>query len=144
MNFHDFIDNERQRLVNDINTIGNSLTSIFNLRNESKYSEKFYGKIHGLSHVRAEIIDQKIQFTVRGVDKFEIGMDEKKTLENIKNNVLPKLSTKQVSYSIGGHNNLTIVISFERLTTETVKDIMFLMNNSPAELRPSSNKMFDR
>jgi hypothetical protein len=144
MNFHDFIDNERQRLVNDINTIGNSLCSIFNLRNESRYSEKFYGKINGLCCVYTEIVEGKIQFTMKGVEKFKVGFDREKTIKNIENNLLPKLFVKQASYSIGEFEYPTVIISFDRLTTETVKDIMFLMNNSPAELRPSSNKMFDR
>lgn len=138
MNFHDFIDNNKQQLVNDINTIGNSLTSIFNMRNESRNTEKFFGKINGLTSVTAEINNGRIQFTMAGADKFRVGFDRDKTIKNVENNLLPKLSTEVTSFRLGEYDRPIVAIAFDRLTSSVVKDIMFLVNNSDAELRASS------
>lgn len=138
MNFHDFIDNNKQQLVNDINTIGNSLTSIFNMRNESRNTEKFFGKINGLTSVTAEINNGRIQFTMAGADKFRVGFDRDKTIKNVENNLLPKLSTEVTSFRLGEYERPIVAIAFDRLTSSVVKDIMFLVNNSDAELRASS------
>lgn len=142
MNFHDFIDNNKQQLVNDINTIGNSLTSIFNMRNESRNTEKFFGKINGLTSVTAEINNGRIQFTMAGADKFRVGFDRDKTIKNVENNLLPKLSTEVTSFRLGEYERPIVAIAFDRLTSSVVKDIMFLVNNSDAELRASSNGRF--
>ncbi len=137
MNFNDFIDNNRQQLVNDINTIGNNLTSIFNMRNESRSTEKFFGKISGLTSVMAKISKGKIYFTMTGVEKFRVGYDKDKTIKNVEQNLLPKLST-EVTFELGEFERPIVTITFDRLTPNVVKDIMFLVNNSSAELRASS------
>lgn len=135
MNFHDFIDNNKQQLVNDINTIGSNLTSIFNMRNESRNTERFYSKINGLTNVVAEIHNGRIQFTMTGVDKFRVGFDKDKTTKNVEQNLLPKLSTEVKRFHLGEYERPIITITFDRLTPSVVKDIMFLVNNSNAELR---------
>lgn len=142
MNFQDFIDTNRQDLVNDINTIGSNLSSIFNMRNESRNSEKFYGKINGLTSVTAEIHKGKIHFTMTGVDKFRVGFDKDKTTKNVEQNLLPKLSTIVTSFRLGEYERPIITITFERLTPSVVRDIMFLVNNSDAELRPNKTGRF--
>lgn len=138
MNFHDFIDNNRQQLVNDINTIGSNLTSIFNMRNESRNTERFYGKISGLTSVTAEISKGKIYLTMTGVEKFRVGYDKDKTIKNVEQNLLPKLSTEVTDFHLGEYERPIVTITFDRLTPSVVKDIMFLVNNSSAELRASS------
>lgn len=138
MNFHDFIDNNRQQLVNDINTIGSNLTSIFNMRNESRNTERFYGKISGLTSVTAEISKGKIYLTMTGVEKFRVGYDKDKTIKNVEQNLLPKLSTEVTDFHLGEYVRPIVTITFDRLTPSVVKDIMFLVNNSSAELRASS------
>lgn len=142
MNFHDFIDNNRLQLVNDIGTIGNSLTSIFNMRNESRNTEKFYGKINGLTSVTAEISEGKIFFTMTGVDKFRIGFDKEKTIKNVEQNLLPKLSTTVTDFHLGEYERPIVTIVFDRLTPSVIRDIMFLVNNSEAELRPNQSGRF--
>jgi hypothetical protein len=142
MNFQDFIDNNRQQLVNDVNTIGSNLTSIFNIRNESRNTEKFYGKINGLASVTAEIYMGKINFTMTGVDKFRVHFDKDKTIKNVEQNLLPKLSTIVRSFRLGEFERPIVTITFDRLTSSVVKDIMFLVNNSDAELRASSIERF--
>jgi hypothetical protein len=137
MNFHDFIDNNRLQLVNDIGTIGNSLTSIFNMRNESRNTEKFYGKINGLTSVTAEISKGRIFFTMTGVDKFRVGYDKEKTIKNVEQNLLPKLSTTVTDFHLGEYERPIVTIVFDRLTPSVIRDIMFLVNNSEAELRPN-------
>jgi hypothetical protein len=137
MNFHNFIDNDRQQLVNDINTIGNSLTSIFNMTNESRSTERFYGKINGLTSVTAQISKGKIYFTMTGVEKFRIGFDKDKTIKNVEQNLLPKLSTTIESFRLGEYERPIVTIAFNRLNPNVIKDIMFLVNNSTAELRPN-------
>jgi hypothetical protein len=138
MNFNEFIDNNRQQLVNDVNTIGSNLTSIFNMRDESRNTEKFYAKINGLTSVTAEIQNGKIQLTMTGVDKFRIGFDKDKTTKNIEDNLLPRITSEVLSYRLGEFERPIVTITFDRLTPNVVKDIMFLVNNSCAELRPSS------
>jgi hypothetical protein len=137
MNFNDFIDTKKQDLVNDINTIGSSLTSIFNIRDESRNTEKFYGKINGLTSVTAEIQNGKIQLTMAGVDKFRIGYDKDKTTKNIEDNLLPRITSEVLSYRLGEFERPIVTITFDRLTPNVVRDIMFLVNNSCAELRPN-------
>jgi hypothetical protein len=138
MNFHNFIDSNRQQLVNDVSTIGSNLTSIFNMRNESRNTERFYGKINGLTSVWAEIHQGKIHFTMTGVEKFRVGHDKDKTIKNVEQNLLPKLSTEVTDFHLGEYVRPIITITFDRLTPNVVKDIMFLVNNSSAELRASS------
>ena len=142
MNFHDFIDNNRLQLVNDIGTIGNSLTSIFNMRNESRNTEKFYGKINGLTSVTAEISKGRIFFTMTGVDKFRVGYDKEKTIKNVEQNLLPKLSTTVTDFHLGEYERPIVTIVFDRLTPSVIRDIMFLVNNSQAELRPNQSGRF--
>jgi hypothetical protein len=142
MNFHDFIDNNRLQLVNDIGTIGNSLTSIFNMRNESRNTEKFYGKISGLTSVTAEIFKGRIFFTMTGVDKFRVGYDKEKTIKNVEQNLLPKLSTTVTDFHLGEYERPIVTIVFDRLTPSVIRDIMFLVNNSQAELRPNQSGRF--
>jgi hypothetical protein len=142
MNFHDFIDNNRLQLVNDIGTIGNSLTSIFNMRNESRNTEKFYGKINGLTSVTAEISKGRIFFTMTGVDKFRVGYDKEKTIKNVEQNLLPKLSTTVTDFHLGQYERPIVTIVFDRLTPSVIRDIMFLVNNSEAELRPNQSGRF--
>jgi hypothetical protein len=142
MNFHDFIDNNRLQLVNDIGTIGNSLTSIFNMRNESRNTEKFYGKINGLTSVTAEISKGRIFFTMTGVDKFRVGYDKEKTIKNVEQNLLPKLSTIVTDFHLGEYERPIVTIVFDRLTPSVIRDIMFLVNNSEAELRPNQSGRF--
>lgn len=142
MNFHDFIDNNRLQLVNDIGTIGNSLTSIFNMRNESRNTEKFYGKINGLTSVTAEISKGRIFFTMTGVDKFRVGYDKEKTIKNVEQNLLPKLSTTVTNFHLGDYERPIVTIVFDRLTPSVIRDIMFLVNNSEAELRPNQSGRF--
>jgi hypothetical protein len=142
MSFHDFIDNNRLQLVNDIGTIGNSLTSIFNMRNESRNTEKFYGKINGLTSVTAEISKGRIFFTMTGVDKFRVGYDKEKTIKNVEQNLLPKLSTTVTDFHLGEYERPIVTIVFDRLTPSVIRDIMFLVNNSQAELRPNQSGRF--
>lgn len=138
MNFRDFIDNDRQKLVNEVNTIGHNLSNIFDLTNSSRDSERFYGKINGLSVVEVSIKKDLIQFSVP-VTKLSISFDKDKTKENVYKNLFPKLSSQNISLLMITEFAVPLVtISFSELTPNAVKDIMILMNNSEAKLRASS------
>jgi hypothetical protein len=142
MNFTDFIDKSKQKLVNDVNTIANSLTSIFDLNNASSNSEKFYTKVNGLCYISAEIINNRIQFTVRGVTKFRIAYDGEKTEKNIRENLFPNLSSKVSYFTLAEYNYPVVTIVFNELTQDSIADIMLLVNNSEAKLKPSHYKRF--
>jgi hypothetical protein len=84
----------------------------------------------------------KINFTMTGVDKFRVHFDKDKTIKNVEQNLLPKLSTIVRSFRLGEFERPIVTITFDRLTSSVVKDIMFLVNNSDAELRASSIERF--
>ena len=138
MNFADFIDNNRQAIVNDLNTIKHNLVNIFNLSVESRSTERFSLKINGMSGVYGRI-DQhgKIRVEVTGIDKFRVGFDDQKTLKNIDEKLIPKLSSTVEDFSVRSYSSPTVTISFHRLTQDAIRDIMLLVQSTQAELKPS-------
>ena len=138
MNFADFIDNNRQTIVNDLNTVKHNLLNIFNLSNTNHNTERFSLKINGMSGVYGRI-DQhgKIQIEVTGIDKFRIGFDDQKTLKNVDEKLIPKLSSTVENFSVMSYSSPRVTISFDRLTQDVVRDIMLLVQSTPAELKPS-------
>ncbi len=138
MNFADFIDNNRQAIVNDLNTIKHNLTNIFNLSVGSRSTERFSLTINGMSGVYGRI-DQhgKIQIEVTGMDRLRIGFDDQKTLKNVDEKLIPKLSSTVEGFSVRSYSNPTVTISFDRLTQDVVRDIMLLVQSTSAELKPS-------
>lgn len=138
MNFADFIDNNRQTIVNDLNTVKHNLLNIFNLSNTNHNTERFSLKINGMSGVYGRI-DQhgKIQIEVTGIDKFRVGFDDQKTLKNVDEKLIPKLSSTVENFSVMSYSSPRVTISFDRLTQDVVRDIMLLVQSTPAELKPS-------
>lgn len=138
MNFADFIDNDRQTIVNDLNTVKHNLLSIFNLSNASHSTESFSLKIHGLSGVYGRINnDGKIQIEVTGVEKYRVGFDNEKTMKNVKDKLIPKLNSTIENVIVREYSNPSVSISFDRLTKDAVRDIMLLVQSTSAELKPS-------
>jgi hypothetical protein len=138
MNFADFIDNNRQTIVNDLNTVKHNLLNIFNLSVGSRSTERFSLTINGMSGIYGRI-DQhgKIQIEVTGMDKLRIGFDDQKTLKNVDEKLIPKLSSTVEGFSVRSYSNPTVTISFDRLTQDVVRDIMLLVQSTSAELKPS-------
>lgn len=138
MNFADFIDNDRQTIVNDLNTVKHNLLNIFNLSNTNHNTERFSLKINGMSGVYGRI-DQhgKIQIEVTGIDKFRIGFDDQKTLKNVDEKLIPKLSSTVENFSVMSYSSPRVTISFDQLTQDTIRDIMLLVQSTSAELKPS-------
>ena len=136
--FTEFINNKKQETVNDLNTIKENLMSIFNLSNGIHSTERFSLKINGLSGVYGNINkDDKIQIEVTGVDKYRVGFDNEKTMENVQKKLLPILSSKIEYVKVGEYCHPSVSISFDRLTKDVVRDIMQLVQSTKAELRPS-------
>ena len=138
MDFAKYVDNNKQNLVNDLNTIKHNLTQIFDLLNESRNTESFFLKINGIAGIRGTINkDNTISVSFSGVDKYK-SYDKNEALENLKQKVIPKLSTKVSEFSVDSSYCIGYVrISFDRLTDSVVRDIMFLTQATDAKLRPS-------
>jgi hypothetical protein len=136
--FTEFINNKKQETVNDLNTIKENLMSIFNLSNGIHSTERFSLKINGLSGVYGNINnDGKIQIEVTGVDKYRVGFDNEKTMENVQKKLLPILSSKIENVKVREFSHPSVSISFDRLTKDAVRDIMQLVQSTKAELKPS-------
>ena len=138
MNFTDFIDNNRQAVVNDLNTVKHNLLNIFNLSNTNHNTERFTLKINGLSGVYGRINnDGKIQIEVTGLDKYRVGFDDEKTMKSVQGKLIPVLSSTIEDISVREFSHPSVSISFDRLTKDAVRDIMQLVQSTKAELKPS-------
>lgn len=138
MNFTDFIDNNRQAVVNDLNTVKHNLLNIFNLSNTNHSTERFTLKINGLSGVYGRINnDGKIQIEVTGLDKYRVGFSDEKTMKSVQGKLIPVLSSTIEDISVREYAHPSVSISFDRLTKEAVRDIMILVQSTSAELKPS-------
>lgn len=136
--FTDFIDNNKQMIVNDLNTVKHNLLNIFNLSNTIHSTERFSLKINGLSGVYGRINnDGRIQIEVTGLDKYRVGFDNEKTMKNVKDKLIPILSSTIEDVNVREYSNPSVSISFDRLTKDTVRDIMLLVQSTNAELKPS-------
>lgn len=139
MNFSQFVNNDKQKLVNDLHTVRNSLNELFDLRDESRNSESFKLSINGVANIRGGITkDTKIILTFTGVDKYKRSYD-RADVEATLNNVLLKNITTKVNHTDieRQYCYTTIAIEFESLTESVVKDIMYLTQNTDAKLRPN-------
>lgn len=141
MNFAQHVDNNRQNLVNDLNTIKYNLTQIFDLSDVSLSTEAFHLKINGISYIRGNINkDNTISISFNGVDKYRSGYDKEESLENLKQKVVANLSifSRVNDFSVDSKYCTGYVrIFFDRLTDSVVRDIMFLIQATNAKLRPS-------
>lgn len=143
MNFMDFVDNNKLNLVNDLNSISRNLTTIFNLTNTSNKTEKFKLEINGLSGVYGRIVNDKIRIDVVGLEKPRIGYDVEATKKNIEKTIVPFIKSKITELSIKNQYNVSsIEIEFDKLNNDVVSDIMLLVNQTRAELKPNSFKQF--
>ena len=137
MDFGQYIDSDRQKLVNDLNTISSNLENYFQFVEYKGNSERFSLKINGLAGISGSIHKNKINIGFSVLGKLKTSYEKADAEKAIKEQLLPNLTTQVSHTSIGEYNNISITITFDRLTNEVVKDIMFLTQLSEAKLRPS-------
>ncbi len=137
MDFAQYINDNEQKLINDLNTIKSNLRDIFDFYEvRQRSSDSFTLKINGMDSIWGYIKNGQIHLSFSGVDKFAIKYDEKKTLENIKNKT-KCLTTNVTKIAVAEYSQPIVNISFSSLTNSVVKDIMYLTNNTDVTLNPS-------
>jgi hypothetical protein len=145
--FEQYANNDEQQLIDDLFTIRRSLKNIFNI-NDARYygneTDNFKLAINGMDnlHGRLNRDKTKIVFTASGLDKFQIGYDDKKSIENVRKNLIPKMKLKPSDFTIGRYSQMSIKIEFDSLTDDVIHDIMLLANSTKAVLRPKNVRSF--
>lgn len=141
--FSNYINNDKLRLVNEINTISKNLCSIFNISNKSDDSERFSSNASNGTSIYASITKDKIHFCCYGIDKYRISADRKATQDNVKNALITKLKTQSEYYVDADFNRVSVTIMFDSLDdADVIKDIMTLMNEASVPLRPTKTGSF--
>lgn len=146
-NFAQYINNTEQKLIDDLFTIRRSLKDIFNINDAQYYrneSDNFKLAINGLDNLRGKLNKDKtkIEFTASGLDKYNIGLDKDKSMENLRDNFLPKLKLEPKKVTVGQYAQMNITLEFEELNNDVIHDIMLLSNATKAVLRPKNVRNF--
>ena len=143
--FEQHINNNEQQLIDDLFTIKKSLLDIFAINPCQYYrndADHFKLIINGMDNLYGKIRNGKIQFGANGLDKFQIKFDDKKSIESVKKNLIPKMKLPYKSFTIGKYSQMNISIEFDRLTEDVIHDIMLLSNATEAKLRPKNVRSF--
>jgi len=136
--FYQHVNNNEQKMIDNLFTIKRSLFDIFNIKDDSfKSDDRFTLKINGLDRICGEYINNKITFKVKGIKSIH-RHDEEKATEHIREVVISKMHNQVDKFFKAEYSRYVVEFSFTELTENVIHDIMLLVNSTEAKVRPKN------
>ncbi len=136
--FYQHINNNEQKMIDNLFTIKRSLLDIFNIKDDSfKNDDSFYLKINGLDRICGKYKDNKITFKVKGIESIH-RYDEEKATKHVRESVINKMKNQVDKFCKAEYSRYIVAFSFTELTEDVIHDIMLLVNSTNAKVRPKN------
>lgn len=136
--FYQHVNNNEQKMINNLFTIKRSLLDIFNITDDSFIKDdRFTLKINGLDRICGKYKDNKITFKVKGIESIH-RYDEEKATKHIRESVVNKMKNQVDKFYKAEYSRYGVEFSFTELTEDVIHDIMLLVNSTNAKVRPKN------
>ena len=136
--FYQHVNNNEQKMINNLFTIKRSLLDIFNIKDDSfKRDDSFTLKINGIDKIYGRYQDDKITFEVNGIESNH-RYDEEKATKHIRESVVNKMKNQVDKFYKVEYSRYGVKFSFAELTEDVIYDIMLLVNSTKAKVRPKN------
>lgn len=135
--FYQHVNNNEQKMIDNLFTIKRSLLDIFNIKDDGFRDSSFFLKINGLDRIYGRYQNNKITFEVEGIESTH-RYDEEKATKHIRESVVNKMKNQVDKFYETKYSRYGVKFSFTELTEDVIHDIMLLVNSTKAKVRPKN------